>query len=186
MIVKLSTTLPRSQKEIDGIPLKKGLRHYFFIAYAMFITAGLGFLSGVLNMIYIGNWLLAFFQALVGTGVFTLLGLIPFYLPAQKKLQLRTIAFQKGSLTDAIIVRIDRTFVAWKSARDWLVEAEVILPNGKKLTGTLQTGSRQLVKNLQIGTRIQALCCESESIIFLPLEIGMQVSLSSEQNQTSK
>ena len=178
VIVNLSSTVPRNEHELQKIPLKKGLYLYFFFAYFMFFGAGMGLLGGIWNIIYTEDLKLGIFQAFFGTGFFIFLGLVPFYLPARKKLQLRKIAFQNGELTEAVVTKHYRKFVAWKSGRDWMIDATVILENGKKITGTLQTSNSQLARNLRPGTKLQALCVKNESIVFLPLEIGMQISIS--------
>ncbi len=68
MIIKLSSSLPRSLEELKKVPLKKGLRLYFFFAYFLFGAAALGFLSGILNIIYTNNWKLGIVQMIFGTG----------------------------------------------------------------------------------------------------------------------
>ena len=176
MIITLSPTVPRLEDELKKIPLKKGLRLYFFFAYFMFVVAGFALLSGILNSIYMSDWKIGIFQAVFGTGFFIFLGLVPFYRPAQKKLRLRQIAFQYGELTEAVVTKQYRKFIAWKSGRDWMIEAVVVLKNGKKITGTLQTARYQLGKSLKPGTKLQALCVKDQEIIFLPLEIGVQIA----------
>jgi hypothetical protein len=178
MLITLSSTTPRTSDELKAIHIKKGLGIYFFFAYFMFVGAAMGLISGILNIIYMGDWRLGIFQALFGTGFFIFLGLVPFYLPARKKLQLREAAFQNGELTEAIVTRQYRKFVAWKSGRDWMVDVTVILENGKKIVGTLQTSKSSLAQSLKPGTKIQALCVKNQAIVFLPLEIGMQISIS--------
>jgi hypothetical protein len=177
MIIKLSSTIPRSREELQKVPLKKGLRLYFFFAYFLFGAAGLGFLSGILNIIYTNNWKLGIVQMIFGTGFLIFLGLVPFYRPARKKLHLRSIAFERGELTEATVTRQYRKFVAWKSARDWMIDAVVIFEDGKKIIGTLQTPKYQLGNSLKPGTKLQALCVKDQYIVFLPLEIGAQISL---------
>lgn len=183
MLINLSPTTPRSPDELKTIPLKKGLQIYFFFAYFMFVGAGMGLLSGILNIIYMGDWKLGTFQALFGTGFFIFLGLVPFYVPARKKLQLRQAAFQNGELAEAVVTRQYRKFVAWKSGRDWMIDATVILENGKKIIGTLQTTKSQLAQSLKPGTKIQALCVKNQNIVFLPLEIGIQINISDQKQK---
>lgn len=181
MLITLSATIPRPAEELKQIPFKKGLRLYFFFAYFLFVTAGLGLLSGTLNIIYMSNWKIGIGQAFVGTALFTALGLVPFYLPSRKKLLLRRAAFEYGELAEARVTKQYRKFVAWKSARDWMIDAEIIMSNGKKITGSLQTSKYQLGKSLSPGTKLQALWVKNQGIIFLPLEIGVQVTLASKK-----
>ena len=177
MIITIAPTTPRAQNELEKIPLKKGLRGYFFIAYLMFLGALLGLLSGILNMIYLSDFITGPLKAVFGAGFFFSAGYFLFLRPARRRLSLRQAAFEHGTLTEAVITKQSRTFIFWKSSRDWVIEAETILENGKRITGFLQTPRYQLAKNLKPGTKIQALYVKNQNILFLPLEMGIQVSI---------
>lgn len=171
--VRLTAATPRPLDAVTRqIDLRKGL--YTGYAFGAVFLAGAVLLPIALALMprpWTGP---ALFQVIVGPLFFAGFAMI-FLLPARRRYRARVDAFVNGDLVTARVTGRRRAWVAYSSFRDYLIDAEARLADGRMATGTARTRSARLAKSLATGAELQALAIRESGTLFLPVEIGAEI-----------
>lgn len=171
--VRLSATTPRALDDVKGqLDLRKGL--YTGYVFGAVFLAGAVMLPVAMALMpppWTGP---AIFQLIFGPLFFAGFAML-FLLPARRRYRARVDAFMNGQLMTARVAGHRRAFVAYSSFRDYLIDAEARLEDGRMATGTIRTRKARLADALPDGTEIQALALAETATLFLPVEMGVEI-----------
>ncbi|MDH3234555.1 MAG: hypothetical protein OEQ29_13635 [Alphaproteobacteria bacterium] len=171
--IRLPAATPR---RIDGIKRQIDLRRGLYTGYVF----GGVFLGGA-ALLPLGVVLMPgpsggplFFPLIFGPLLFAGFALL-FLLPARRRYRARVDAFVNGTLVTARVTGHRRAWVAYSSFRDYLIDAEARLTDGRMATGTIRTRKAREADALPTGTELQALALPASASLFLPTEIGAEI-----------
>ena len=171
--VRLSATTPRALDDIKGqLDLRKGL--YTGYVFGAVFLAGAALLPVAMALMprpWTGP---AYFQVIFGPLFFAGFAML-FLLPARRRYRARVDAFVNGRLMTARVSGHRRAFVAYSSFRDYLIDAEARLEDGRMATGTIRTRKARLADALPTGAELQALALAGPATLFLPVEMGVEI-----------
>jgi hypothetical protein len=171
----LTATTPRALDDIKSqLDLRKGL--YTGYVFGAVFLAGAVLLPVAVALIprpWTGP---AYFQAIFGPLFFAGFAML-FLLPARRRYRARIEAFTNGRLVTARVTGHRRAWAAYSSFRDYLIDAEARLEDGRMATGTIRTRKARLADALPDGTEIQALALEGSATLFLPIEMGAEIEM---------
>jgi hypothetical protein len=171
--IKLSATTPRHLGDIKRqLDLRSGL--YTGYVFGAVFLAGAALLPVAMALTprpWTGP---TFFQVIVGPLFFAGFAML-FLLPARRRYRARVDAFVNGTLTTARVTGHRRAWAAYSSFRDYLIDAETRLANGRMATGTIRTRKGRLADALPDGAELQALALADSATLFLPLEMGVEI-----------
>jgi len=171
--IRLSAATPRQIDDIKRqIDLRKGLYTGYvfggvFLAGAVLLPLSIALMPGPSK----GPLL---FPLIFGPLLFAGFALL-FLLPARRRYRARLDAFVNGALVTARVTGHRRAWVAYSSFRDYLIDAEARLTDGRMATGALRTRKARVAEALPTGTEMQALALPGPASLFLPTEIGAEI-----------
>jgi hypothetical protein len=173
--VRLSAATPRALDAVTRqVDLRKGL--YTGYVFGFVFLAGAALLP-VAMALAPRTWTgPALFQMIAGPLLFAGFALV-FLLPALSRHRERIEAFTHGALVTARVTGRRRAFVPYSSFRDYLIDAEARLADGRMATGTMRTRSLRLADTLASGVELQALAVPASARLLLPAEIGVEIAI---------
>jgi hypothetical protein len=173
--IRLYAATPRRLDDIKRqLDLRKGL--YTEYVFGAVFLAGAALLP-VAAALMPGPWTgPKVFQTIVGPPFFAGFAMI-FLLPARRRYRARIEAFVDGDLVTARVTGQRRAWASYSSIRDYLIDAEARLADGRMATGTIRTRSARLANALPSGTELQALASPASGALFLPAEIGVEIAV---------
>jgi len=173
--IRLSAATPRPLEAVTRqLDLRKGL-YTGYVFGAVFLAGAV--LLPVAVALMPQPWSgPKFFQAIVGPLFFAGFAMV-FLLPARRRYRERIEAFVNGDLVAARVSGQRRGFAAYSSFRDYLIDAEARLADGRMATGTIRTRSARLANSLPTGTELQALALTDKARLFLPIEMGVGIEI---------
>ena len=172
--IKLPAATPRPLGDIKAqLDLRRGL--YTGYVFGAVFLAGAALLPVAMALTphpWTGPTL---FQVIVGPLFFAGFAML-FLLPARRRYRARLDAFANGNLVTARVTGHRRAWVAYSSFRDYLIDAEARLEDGRMATGTIRTRKARLAQALPTGTELQALALGDSATLFLPAEMGVEIA----------
>lgn len=170
--ISLSSKTPRDLSALKAdVDLKKYLKPYYimgiyFLGALVLLTLMVGF--------YDPSWLLG---VMFVDAVIFLFAYFLFINPARTRLRNRESAFLNGELMTATVTKKSRVFVAWKSWRDYALDAEFMLADGNKKSGRLKTPKREVADSFAEGDSIQVLYDKNTGMLLFPAELGLEIEI---------
>ncbi len=143
---------------------------YFFIAVALFpviffLFTGVHKMNSEIIILLIISLLIA-----------VLVGLLMIR-TARLKLNKRLFAIRDGVIIEAMAIKHGRSFVFWKSERDFTVLLEFTGPDSKKYHHTIQSGSRSLHYALTLQSKTMGFYDKKSGFLLFPVEIGLRTNI---------
>jgi hypothetical protein len=168
------------KKENIKIPFQKGLIGYYF--YGSILT---GLMLMVFSLLWMGPHEPGLITFKISASFCS--GLIGFLMikSAHKKYISRINAFKNGEILTGKIINHGRKFVPWKSFRDYTVTVEIKMKNSETnqaensiIQHVIQSSRDTLHDELPVGSQTAVLFDGNSGGIFVPIEVGIEVSIS--------
>lgn len=153
------------------INLKKWLGGFYFCSV---IFGGVGVMSIVAASLPPYETGLLVFK-ISGGLIFLFFG-YRFIIKAVRTYRMRVQAFSKGVLMKGEVVSQGRTFVSWKSGKDYTLIIQVTLESGKVLEKKIRSPHPDLHSLHPMRSEIDMLVDVESGSMFIPSEVGIEAS----------
>jgi hypothetical protein len=167
--ISLPEKRPRDAMQLKKkLPLHRGLTaYYFFGVFALIVPFIPAIILAVNGMISNLGWLpLLFFFTLAETFAFLYLNY------ANKNYLRRLRALGNGVAVKAKVLRHSRSFVSWKSSRNYVLTVGYEF-KGKQIQTRFDATFSELLSNFPINSDISGLHDPDSDSVFFPPEIGL-------------